>query len=281
MLGGELEKIRIQKLLFLFSQKKNKSEYDFVPYKYGCYSFSLKADLVTMLKKETLLENENVYIKNTPGDAIKAIKPDDKKILNEVVQLYGKMSNAALIKHTYTNFPYYAIKSTIAEKVLDTVQLSKVNSQIYKSTEKVLFTIGYEGNSLEEYLNKLIKNDVKLLVDVRKNPLSMKFGFSKALLKKYCENLGVAYVHIPDVGINSDLRQELDTQEDYDKLFKAYKKTTLSETLSVQESILKLLGEHDRIALTCFEANVCQCHRKPLAEAIAKLPTFEYQVKHI
>ena len=281
MLGGELEKIRIQKLLFLFSQKKNKSEYDFVPYKYGCYSFSLKADLVTMLKKETLLENENVYIKNTPGDAIKAIKPDDKKILNEVVQLYGKMSNAALIKHTYTNFPYYAIKSTIAEKVLDTVQLSKVNSQIYKSTEKVLFTIGYEGNSLEEYLNKLIKNDVKLLVDVRKKPLSMKFGFSKALLKKYCENLGVAYVHIPDVGINSDLRQELDTQEDYDKLFKAYKKTTLSETLSVQESILKLLGEHDRIALTCFEANVCQCHRKPLAEAIAKLPTFEYQVKHI
>lgn len=281
LLGGELEKIRIQKLLFLFSQKKAKSEYDFVPYKYGCYSFSLKADLVTMLKKETLLENENVYIKNTPGDAIKALKPEDKKILTEVVQLYGKMSNAALIKHTYTNFPYYATKSTIADKILDTVKLSKVNSQIYMSTEKVLFTIGYEGNSLEEYLNKLIKNDVKLLVDVRKNPLSMKFGFSKALLKRYCESLDINYVHIPEVGINSELRQELDTQEDYDKLFKAYKKTTLSKTIFVQEKILKLLGEHDRIALTCFEANVCQCHRKPLAESIAKLPTFEYQVKHI
>jgi uncharacterized protein (DUF488 family) len=281
MLGGELEKIRIQKLLFLFSQKKAKSEYEFVPYKYGCYSFSLKADLVTMLKKETLVENENVYLKNTPGDSIKDLKPEDKKILNEVVQLYGKMNNSALIKHTYINYPYYATKSTIADKILDFKQLEKVNSQIKTSSEKMLFTIGYEGSSLEDYLNKLIKNNVKLLVDVRKNPLSMKFGFSKVLLKKYCESLNIAYIHIPEVGINSELRQELDTQEDYDKLFKTYKKTTLSETTSFQEDILSLLGEYDRIALTCFEANVCQCHRKPLAEAIAKLPTFEYQVKHI
>jgi len=281
MMGGQLEKIRIQKLLFLYSQKKAKSEYDFVPYKYGCYSFSLKADLVTMLKKETLAENENVYLKNTPGDAIKSLKPEDKKILMEVVQAYGKMSNSSLIKHTYINFPYYATKSTIADKILDAEQLKKVNSQIKKSTEKILFTIGYEGNSLEDYLNKLIKNDVKLLIDVRKNPLSMKFGFSKALLKRYCESLDIAYLHIPEVGINSDLRQELDTQEDYDKLFKTYKKITLSETISVQEKIVNLLNEHGSVALTCFEANVCQCHRKPLAEAIEKLPTFDYKVKHI
>jgi uncharacterized protein (DUF488 family) len=281
MLGGELEKIRIQKLLFLFSQKKNKAEYDFVPYKYGCYSFSLKADLLTMLKKESLLENENLYIKNTLVDSIKALKPDDKKLLCEVVTLYGKMSNEALIKHTYVNFPYYASKSTIADKILNIDQLAKVNLQINKSFERVLFTIGYEGNSLEEYLNKLIRNNVRLLVDVRKNPLSMKFGFSKALLKKYCESVGVGYLHIPEVGINSELRQELDSQEDYDKLFKKYKKTVLSDTIPIQENILKLLEQHQRIALTCFEANICQCHRKPLAEAIEKLPTFEYKVKHI
>jgi len=52
-----------------------------------------------------------------------------------------------------------------------------------------LFTIGYEGISLEEYFNRLIKNDVKVLVDVRNNPLSMKFGFSKTQLKRFCEKL--------------------------------------------------------------------------------------------
>lgn len=281
LLGGELEKIRIQKLLFLYSQKKKNPEYEFIPYKFGCYSFSAKADLNTMVKNGSLLENENYFIKNTSDDFLKTLKIDDKKILIEVVQLYGTMNSNSLIKHTYINFPYYAIKSTIADKVLNEEQLEKVISSKKESDQTILFTIGYEGVSLEKYLNKLVSNDVKLLVDVRKNSLSMKFGFSKSLLKKYCESLGIEYIHIPEVGINSDQRQELNTQQDYDALFEIYKKTTLKETDSYQAKIIELLSKYKRIALTCFEANICQCHRKPLAEAIAKNPIFEYEVKHI
>jgi uncharacterized protein (DUF488 family) len=281
LLGGELEKLRIQKLLFLFSQKKKNPEYEFIPYKFGCYSFSVNADLVTMVKNGGLLENENYFIKNNPDDFVNTLKVEDKKILNEVVQLYGKMNSNSLIKHTYINFPYYAINSTIAEKVLDQTQFKKVSNLKKESPETILFTIGYEGVSLEKYLNKLVVNDVKLLVDVRKNSLSMKFGFSKSLLKKYCESLGIEYIHIPEVGINSDQRQELNTQQDYDALFEVYKKTTLKETDSHQAKIIELLTKYKRIALTCFEADICQCHRKPLAEAIAKNPIFEYELKHI
>ena len=231
LLGGELEKIRIQKLLFLYSQKKKNPEYEFIPYKFGCYSFSAKADLNTMVKNGSLLENENYFIKNNPDDFLKTLKVEDKKILSEVVQLYGNMNSNSLIKHTYINFPYYAINSTIADKVLDEKQLEKVISSKKEVNETILFTIGYEGVSLEKYLNKLVSNDVKLLVDVRKNSLSMKFGFSKSLLKKYCESLSIEYIHIPEVGINSDQRQELNTQQDYDALFEVYKKTTLKETV--------------------------------------------------
>jgi uncharacterized protein (DUF488 family) len=281
LLGGELEKLRIQKLLFLYSQKKKNPEYEFVPYKFGCYSFSAKADLNTMVKNGSLLENENYFIKNNQDDFVKSLKVEDKKIITEVVQLYGNMNSNSLIKHTYINFPYYAINSTIADKVLDEKQLEKVINSRKEGNETLLFTIGYEGVSLENYLNKLVTNDVKLLVDVRKNSLSMKFGFSKSLLKKYCESLGIEYIHIPEVGINSDQRKELNTQQDYDALFEVYKKTTLKETDSYQARIVELLTKHKRIALTCFEADICQCHRKPLAEAIAKNPIFEYEVKHI
>jgi len=145
----------------------------------------------------------------------------------------------------------------------------------------VLFTIGYEGISLEEYLVRLLKNDVKVLVDVRNNPLSMKYGFSKSQLKKYCASLGIEYVHIPEVGIQSDQRQELNTQSDYDKLFADYRKNNLPKTRPYQNEILKLLEQYKRIALTCFEANICQCHRKHLAEAVETLPAFDYEVKHI
>jgi uncharacterized protein (DUF488 family) len=281
LLGGELEKLRIQKLLFLYCQKKHNPEYEFVPYKFGCYSFSARADLNTMVKNGSLIENENYFIKNTSDDYVKTLKVDDKKNLVEVVQMYGAMNSSSLIKHTYINFPYYALKSTIADKVLDEKQLQKVVNFKNETNETILFTIGYEGISLEKYLNKLVRNDVKLLVDVRKNSLSMKFGFSKSLLKKYCESLGIEYIHIPEVGINSDQRQSLNTQADYDALFEVYKKTTLQETDVYQAQIIELLSKYKRIALTCFEADICQCHRKPLAEAIAKNPIFEYELKHI
>ena len=44
--NGNVEKTKLQKLLFLYSQRKRESEYDFVPYKFGCYSYSANADLV-------------------------------------------------------------------------------------------------------------------------------------------------------------------------------------------------------------------------------------------
>lgn len=118
-------------------------------------------------------------------------------------------------------------------------------------------------------------------MDVRNNPQSMKYGFSKNQLIKYCESLDIKYMHFPEVGIRSEQRQELNAQTDYDKLFDTYKKGNLAETKSTQTTILNLLKQYKRIALTCFEANICQCHRKHLAESIELLPGFEYETKHI
>ena len=55
----------------------------------------------------------------------------------------------------------------------------------------------------------------------------------------------------------------------------------LTQTKDYQVKLLTLLREKGRIALTCFEANINQCHRKHLADAIVKLPDFNYELKHI
>ena len=244
LLGGEVEKLRLQKLLFLYSQKKPHAEYDFIPYKYGCYSYSAKADVNTMVRKGYLSETESKYSKEDNSNYYRKLKPADARLLQEVVSDYGQMSRNALIKHTYLNFPFYAINSTIANDVLPGHLYDRVEKAIPKDKETTLFTIGYEGISLEKYLQKLVKNNVKLLVDVRKNPLSMKFGFSKTLLKKYCNSLSIEYFHMPEVGINSDKRQQLESQADYDTLFAEYRKTTLSETKNAQQEILKFLVQY-------------------------------------
>ena len=281
LLGGEVEKLRFQKLLFLYAMKKQNPEYDFVPYKFGCYSYSAKADMNTMVKKGYLSETENKYSKSDSTHYLQKLKPADIQLLQQVVSDYGNMSSNALIKHTYLNFPFYAIRSTIVKDVLPGELYERVEKATPKDEEITLFTIGYEGISLEMYLQKLVRNNVKLLVDVRKNPLSMKFGFSKTLLKRYCNSLGIDYLHIPEVGINSDKRQQLETQADYDRLFADYRETTLSETTEAQQHVLGLLKQHKRIALTCFEAEPCQCHRSHLAASISKSPEFQYSLIHL
>jgi uncharacterized protein (DUF488 family) len=278
---GELEKIRLQKLLFLFTQRQEVKAYDFVPYKFGCYSYSANADLTTMTNKGMLSETENHFKSNEKNDYLTLLKESDKAQLLQVKALFANLDANALMKHTYISFPYWATKSVKASSILSKEEQQKVESAKPKNNKTVLFTIGYEGISLEEYLNRLLQNDVKVLVDVRNNPLSMKYGFSKSQLKRYCESLGLQYLHLPEVGIQSEQRQELNNQNDYDRLFERYRKNNLTKTVNTQTEILNLLEKYSRIALTCFEANICQCHRKHLAEAIATLPGFKYEVKHI
>jgi hypothetical protein len=278
---GELDKLSFQKLLMLLSKSQDNPDFDFVPYKFGCFSFQANADMSTMVKYGQISEADKKWLKTDSGDFISLLKDTDKKALFKIKSLYAGKSKDDLIKYTYIQYPYFAINSTIANSVLSPQEYFAVESAKPAFKNTVLFTIGYEGICLEEYLNKLIQNGVKLLCDVRKNSLSMKYGFSKSQLKNACNGVGIEYEHIPELGIDSDKRQELNTQSDYDKLFLQYKKETLTRTYSQQEHIFELLKKHKRIALTCFEANICQCHRKHLAEAVTKLPGFDYELKHI
>jgi len=279
--GNEMDKLHLLKLLFVFTQKQSIKVYDFIPYQLGCFSYSVYADLNAMTQKDILSETNNNITLNVQADYYSQLKQEDKIYLQQIKSQFCAMTNDDLIKYTYIKYPYWATKSTIAKKILSDDEYKNVEQCKPQSNKTILFTIGYEGISLEEYLNRLIRNDVKVLVDVRRNPLSMKYGFSKSQLQRYCENLTIEYLHFPEVGIESEQRQELNSQVDYDKLFANYKITNLSKTQTTQTAIFDLLIKHQRIALTCFEADINRCHRKHLAEAITHLSGFNYDLKHI
>lgn len=279
--GDSLGKTQLQKLLLLFTQKQEKKDYHFVPYKYGCYSFQAAADISTMSKYAQVEVTNKGIVKKDAADYISLLKEKDRVLLRQLYMLHGTKTYKDLIHHTYKQYPYYAIHSEIAERYLNKEELTKVARFKPTASKIILYTIGYEGISLEQYLNILIGKDVKVLVDVRNNPMSMKYGFTKSQLLNACNSVGIQYMHFPEVGIVSEQRQELTCQKDYDRLFEKYRKETLPRTLSVQEKIFNLLVQKKRIALTCFEANSCQCHRKHLAEAITGLPEWKYELIHL
>jgi hypothetical protein len=233
------------------------------------------------VKKNILTENDNSLCLKETTDFYSQLSENDKYNLQQIKAMFGTMTNSDLIKYTYVNYPYWATKSIIAKKVLTTAEYEKIEQSKPNSDKTTLFTLGYEGISLEEYLNRLILNDIKVLIDVRCNPVSMKYGFSKSQLQRYCENSDIEYLHFPEVGIHSEQRVELNTQADYDKLFIDYCNRILPKTTVTQNRIFEILKQKERIALTCFEANINQCHRKHLAEAISNIPQFFYELKHI
>mgnify|MGYP006294889433 FL=1 len=278
---GRLDKISLQKLLFLLARNQDKKSFHFVPYKYGCFSFQANADLNTLTNYNLVNSSMKYWQKNDEHDYIEELKVKDKAAIRHIKNQYGNLDKDELIAITYKNYSFFAIHSKFASKFLTKEEIDKVQKQKPVKTDTTLFTIGYEGVTLEQYINKLIIYDVKVLCDVRKNPLSMKYGFNKKQLSNACEGVGIEYIHIPEVGIKSDKRRELNTQEDYDQLFEDYKAGVLAKEIREQEHILSILLTKKRVALTCFEANIHQCHRKHLAESISRMEGFTFEIKHI
>ncbi len=285
---GKLEKIRFQKLLFLLRDKQTKPSFDFVPYKFGCFSFQSYADLRTMIKYELVGELETdsgEFWKRGPADGdrhfVEEILPADRQALLETKSVYGHLTSDELVALTYRQYPYYAIRSEIARNVLTEDELLRVRQETPSNMTPTLFTIGYEGKSIEAYFNALIKNNVKVLCDVRNNPVSMKYGFSRTPLERTCTSLGIKYVHIPELGIVSEKRKNLKTPSDYGNLFAEYERSTLSSTASYQRSVMNLLESEKRVALTCFEADPTMCHRMRLTKALTQLPNWQYEIIHL
>jgi uncharacterized protein (DUF488 family) len=151
----------------------------------------------------------------------------------------------------------------------------KVVKERLRQTERMLFTIGYEGITIEHYLNALIKNDIRVLCDVRNNPLSRKFGFSKSSLQKYLGNIGIEYIHFPELGIKSEKRNNLNSGEDYQNLFIEYK-SSLPDCREHLERLYQLIRTKSRIALTCFEHEPSHCHRHVIRDYLKK--TYNMQI---
>ncbi len=123
-----------------------------------------------------------------------------------------------------------------------------------------LFTIGYQGRTLEEFLQRLVGAGVARLVDVRAVPASRKKGFSKNGLKDALAARGIEYVHVRAAG-NPYRAESGPVLEKYTAYLKEH-----PEILDELEAVLD-----DRpAALLCMEADALDCHRLVVAKALAR-----------
>ena len=278
--GGDLGKTDLQKLLFLFCKYNGVDHYEFFPYQYGAFSLVSYYDKRKLTQRKLLADTDNFEIRSTRS-FITSLRREDAIALREFAETTGHLRGNNLIRQTYLEFPKYAKKSEIVADLLSDDQLRIVRSERIGTDSEELFTIGYEGISIDGYLNRLIERDIRLVIDVRKNPVSRKYGFSKRNLKQNLAKVDISYSHEPDVGVASHLRQSIQAPQDYDRLFEHYARAILPEKKPVLDRIIKATGIYKRVALTCFEADPRMCHRHKITEAIDALRTETIRISHI
>ena len=254
----------LQKLVFLNVMETKSNFYEFIQYMYGAYSFQLAEDL------EILCRDGYVSMNKSRICAV------EKTLSDSHSNIAIERSNT-LLRKAYREYPYYTINSEITSRLFHGEELKHIQEEKnkYLQNEQILFTIGYEGKSIEAFVNILIQKNVKVLCDVRKNPLSRKFGFSKRMLEHIVENVGIHYIHIPELGIESSKRSNLNSFDDYISLFKEYSES-LSNNKDLLEQIYSLVCIDKRIALMCYEHEADMCHRHVIRDYL----TSNYSIRN-
>jgi len=269
--GGWAGNLDFQKLLFLYCQEQNAGRlYDFVPYKFGAFSFTSYADRRKLVERGFLIDDEQQWQLTDEGRRAIGSTPDTHHAA--FARRYSALRGDSLVAETYRRFPFYAIRSEIAQRVLrgDHAALDRVEAAGRIESAPGVVTIGYEGYSIESFLIALLRSGVTLLCDVRRNAISRKYGFSKATLSRGCEGVGIRYEHLSELGIASEQRQGLDSQADYDALFAEYVRKFLPKQTQALGKIAEWVRRGERVALTCYEHLPQRCHRHCVAEALTR-----------
>jgi uncharacterized protein (DUF488 family) len=275
---GNLHNTDCEKLLFNFCKVTGKNYYDFFPHRFGPFSIVSYYDKQRLTELGLLKPVQGFYL-NTKHSYLRDLRPADKQALLEL-KANGVRGNK-LIKKIYQENPQFTSRSEILEKMFDAEEIKYLRFAWNTDKSPIVFTIGYQGETIDSFLYKLISNNIKAVIDVRNNPQSMKFGFSKKSFKNHIEKTGMKYFHIPELGIPSAMRKGLGQKSSYKRLFEKYEDKLLPKQNDAKEYLLKLIDQYPRVALVCFEADHNYCHRSILIQYLKKKRVLTKPVFHL
>ena len=133
---------------------------------------------------------------------------------------------------------------------------------------RTLSTIGYEGKTIDEFLDELSSAGVELLIDVRAVAASRRPGFSKTALAGALKERGIDYVHLRALGTPKEGREAARKGRiaEMHAIFESQLQTPEAELAMAQAQ--EAAGERHS-ALLCFERDAACCHRAVIAERLA------------
>lgn len=130
-----------------------------------------------------------------------------------------------------------------------------------------IFTIGYQGTTLERLIETIAVEGVSVLLDTRETPMSRRPEFRRRSLEAACADAGISYLSAPEFGAPKALRAL--AADAWDSFAEGYR-DRLALVRKELELLVPLLRA-ERVCLLCFESDPDACHRSLLAHEIQGL----------
>jgi uncharacterized protein (DUF488 family) len=122
-----------------------------------------------------------------------------------------------------------------------------------------VYTVGYEGMTIDSFVALLRSQRIAHLVDIRAVAISRKKGFSKSALAARLEAAGIRYSHVRDLGCPKPIRDQYRADSNWPRYVRSFCAHLESQTEALQE--LRRTLKARRGGLMCFEADFTRCHR--------------------
>ena len=268
--GRPVSSIELVKWMFLLRQEtslgRDSAFYEFVPYRFGPFSFALYRELAALQRDGFVTEERPQLSLSEPNR--RAVRERTAQLpkewlhtIREVVVPRSSQSQDELLRGIYKRFPWFASRSELPH-------LKPRAAGPVPQTEIAVYTVGYEGKSVDGFFNGLLESRIATIVDVRANPISRKYGFAKRSMSEIARKLGIGYEHLPELGIASSERADLSDYASYQRLLDRYETEMLPGRREMINVAVAHLQERPS-ALLCMEKDVACCHRGRLANAVA------------
>jgi uncharacterized protein (DUF488 family) len=131
-----------------------------------------------------------------------------------------------------------------------------------------IWTIGHSTRTIEEFIDALQANGIKIVADVRLLPGSKRYPqFNKEELAKSLRQGGIGYEHFPELGGRRKARKDSHNTAWRNESFRAYADhVETAEFASGVARLREMADSHGPTVITCAEAVWWRCHRSLIAD---------------
>lgn len=135
----------------------------------------------------------------------------------------------------------------------------------------IIYTMGFAQKNAKRFFELIKKFNIELLIDIRLNNKSQLAGFTKGEDLEYFLNTicNCQYTHkiefAPTKEILDDYRKGVISWEEYENRF-----IPLLKSRECVNNFTEKFGKYNNVCLLCTEPTPEQCHRRLVAEEIAK-----------